>query len=93
MTHKDEIENVLIGECRPNILGLTETHITQLIEDHEVQIDGYVCVRGDSESSRTGGVLLFIDNNIKFEIVATESCVKNWWSILVKINERDLRAC
>ncbi|KMQ95301.1 hypothetical protein RF55_4490 [Lasius niger] len=74
----DEAHERMIEEGKVNI-------------DHEVQIDGYVCVRGDSESSRTGGVLLFIDNNIRFELVATESCVKNWWSILVKINERDFK--
>lgn len=91
MRHKDKIENVLIRESKPNILGFTETHVTQLVEDHELQINDYVCMRGDSESSRTGGVLLYIDKSIKFEIMAIETCERNWWTIMVKISNRDFK--
>ena len=41
------------------MIGLTETHVTKEIDDHELQIDGYVCIRGDSESSRTGGTIIY----------------------------------
>ena len=58
-------------------MGLTETHMTNQIEDHELQIKGYVCVRGDLESTRTGGVLMYIDRRIKFEIKAVEKCDGN----------------
>lgn len=88
LKHKDDIENLLMGESRPNILGFTETHITQMVEEHELQIQGYVCVRGDSESNKTGGVLLFIDNRIKYEIISINVCERNWWSITVKIIDR-----
>jgi exonuclease III len=89
LRHKDEIEDVLIKKYKPNIIGFTETHITQQIEDHELQISGYVCVRGDSESSRTGGVLLYIDRRIKFDIIAIETCEKNWWTTTVKIKDKN----
>lgn len=42
LKHKDEIENVLIGRLRPSIMGFTETHVTNMIEDHELEIEGYV---------------------------------------------------
>jgi len=28
-----------------------------MIEDHELDVNGYACVRGDSESNRTGGLI------------------------------------
>jgi len=87
--HKDEIENVLLERFRPSIIGFTETHVTHMVEDHELEINGYVCVRGNSESSRMGGVLLYVDRNIKFAIVALNTCERNWWTITIKIsNER-----
>jgi len=45
-------------------------------------------VRRDSESSRMGGVLLYIEKNIK-EIVTIEICERNSWSIMIKISNRN----
>jgi len=91
LKHKDEIENVLLGEFRPDIMGFTETHVTNAVENHELEIDGYACVRGDSETSRTGGVLLYVDKLIKFETMATENCERNWWTVTVKISDKHYR--
>ena len=57
--HEDEIENILLEKFRSNIMGFTEMHVTNMIEDHELEIKGYICVKGDSESNRTGSVLLY----------------------------------
>jgi len=91
MKHKDEIENELIIKYKPNVIGLTETHVTEQIEEFELQINGYVCVRGDSESSRTGGVLLYMKEGIRFDVIAIERCVRNWWTIIVKIKDKDYK--
>ena len=89
--HKDKIENELIGKLRPNVLGFTKTHITRMLKNHEIQIDGYVGVRGDSESNRTGGVLLYVDKRIKFEVMAMDICERNWWTITVKIINKNYK--
>jgi len=89
LKHKDEIENVYLRRFRPDILGFTETHVTEEIEDHELEINGYVCVRGDSESSRTGGVLLYIDKNIKFDVNNVNRSEGNWWTIVIKIRNKN----
>lgn len=91
MKHKDEIENLLFREFRPCLVGLTETHVTSQIEDHELQISGYVCVRGDSESIRKGGVLVYINRRIRFETKAIERCEGNWWSIIINIEDRNCK--
>ncbi|KMR04821.1 hypothetical protein RF55_420 [Lasius niger] len=72
LKHKEEIENELIIKYKPSVIGFTETHVTKQIEEHELHINGYVCVRGDSESSRTGGVLLYIKEGIRFDMIGTE---------------------
>jgi len=72
-------------------MGFTETHVTNAVENHELEIDGYACVRGDSESNRTGGVLLYVDKSIKFEIMATDNCERNWWTVTIKISDKHYR--
>jgi hypothetical protein len=89
--HKDEIEHALLGENRPSVLGFTETHVTNMIEDFELQINGYECVRGNSESSRTGGVLLYLDKSIKYEVITINTCERNWWTITVKISDKNYK--
>lgn len=44
-------------------------------------------MRCNSENQRTGGVLLYIDENIKYEILGIQSCARNWWSVIVRIND------
>jgi len=48
-------------------------------------------VRGDSESARTGGVLVYIDERIRFEVKAIEKCEGNWWSIIVYIEDKNCK--
>ncbi|EFN87672.1 hypothetical protein EAI_01350, partial [Harpegnathos saltator] len=36
-----------------------------------------------------GGVLLYIDRRIKFEIIAIEACEKNLWTIIVQMKDRN----
>jgi len=45
----------------------------------------------NSETSRTGGVLLYIKEEIKYEIISIESCDRNWWAITIKVADVNLR--
>jgi len=60
-----------------------------MVEDHELKIN--VCVRGNSESNRTGGVLLYVDRSIKFAIVALNICERNWWAITIKTSNESYK--
>jgi len=82
LNHKDKIE-VMLHRIAPSLAEFTETHVTQEVEDHELYISGYACMRGNSETSRTGGVLLYIKEEIKYEIISVESCDRNWWAIAI----------
>jgi len=63
LKHKDKIE-VILDKIAPSLAGFTEIHVTQEVEDHEL----YISVRGNSETDRTGGILLYIKKEIKLKL-------------------------
>ena len=65
--------------------------MTNQIEDHELLIDGYVCVRGNSESTKMGGVLVYIYKKIKFNIIAVDKCEGNWWAIIINVDDKNFK--
>lgn len=67
------------------ILALAETHLTNDIDDWEVDISGYILVRLDSNCRHTGGVALYIKKDLDFKIIHSEEIKKNWWTLGVKI--------
>lgn len=53
IAHKDEIESQVLEYYKSAIVVLTETRVTNDIEDNEINIKGYTVVRCDSESRDT----------------------------------------
>lgn len=84
LKHKDEIEQ-LIKLWKPEIVCLTETHITEEINDFEVNVKNYNVVRCDTCNSRTGGVLTYVKRNILFEEITNKSVEQNVWLSTVKL--------
>jgi exonuclease III len=78
--------HMMMNEYKPLIGCLTETHCTEDIEDHELDIPGYSAViRCDSHSRHTGGVLIYVRDGIKFESVNVVSCQSEYWAIEMKV--------
>lgn len=64
---------------------LSETHITEDFLDCQLKIQGYILIRCDSNSRHTGGVAsMYIDENIKFDIVCKKHLSWTWY-ICIKI--------
>lgn len=84
MIHKDEIQHQILRRINPAILALSETRLLEDIEDNEVNIPGYSIARCDAESRNTGGVMLYIRNDIRYEIVIKEK-IGNCWCIVVNV--------
>ncbi|KAK2578426.1 hypothetical protein KPH14_000973 [Odynerus spinipes] len=61
------------------IVGMTETHTTDVILDDELNIKGYNMCRCDSQNKRTGGVILYVDTMISSELVAKVTIPGNLW--------------
>lgn len=50
----------VIKKHKPLLLFMSETHLTNDVQDFEISCDGYQIIRCDSHSKRTGGVLIYI---------------------------------
>lgn len=74
--HKDKIENLIIL-TKPEILCLTETHLTNEIDESEVNIENYGMIRCNSSNSRTEGVLILVKKNIKYKVISNKNIEEN----------------
>lgn len=74
--NKDKIESLII-KLKLKILCLTETHITEDVDEEELRILNYDLIQCDSLNSRTGGVLTFIHNDLKYKIIETKNIDQN----------------
>lgn len=67
------------------ILCLTEARVTADISDVELKILNYSCVRCDSDSRHTGGVLVYVNNGIDYSNCKIFRKEKNFWLVSVKV--------
>lgn len=72
---------------KPAVLALSETRLIEDIEDSEINMPGYSVVRCDAENRNTGGVMLYIRDNIRYEIVLNQKIISNCWCIAVEIKD------
>ena len=56
---------LLIDECKPDIIGLTETWLHEDIQESEIKIPGYNTFRKDRVGKRGGGVALYVTERVK----------------------------
>lgn len=68
-----------------SIFCLTETRLTEEIQDSEITVDGYNIVRVDSDSRYTGGVVCYVHKSFKYDIIATCVLQRVYWMVVVKI--------
>ena len=84
VAHINEIK-IFVDKYEPAVLALTETHLTQMVEDQEISIEGYDVVRVDSSSRHTGGVCVYIKHGVKYSKKDEYISHKNCWVLVVKI--------
>ena len=59
------VHTMITADSRPQIIGITESWCNKDVIDSEINIDGYTLYRKDRSGSKGGGVLLYVDNNLK----------------------------
>lgn len=70
---------VLIKEKKPIMICLSETRLTDDINEQEIAIKGYNVIRCDSHTRFTGGVLIYIRKRIQYEIITSLFTEGNWF--------------
>jgi len=88
MAHKDEIQHQIMKKINPAFLALSETRLTEDIEDNEVNVLGYSMIRRNAETRNTRGVVSYVRNDIKYEIVLVKKLESNCWCVAVEVKEK-----
>jgi len=88
LAHKEEIHHLIMVKKNPAIMALTETRLTPDIDDFEVNVPGYSMVRCDSVSRKTGGSMIYVRNDIRYETLLTEKMEPNCWATAIEIKEK-----
>lgn len=68
-------------------MALSETRLSPEIEDSEVNAPGYSVVRCDGENRNTGGVMMYIRNDIKYEVIVKKKIISNCWCVAVEMKD------
>lgn len=75
----------VINQWKPAIICLVETRITDDLEKHEIEINGYKAVHTLSHSRHTGGASIYVKENLRFKTIISEILDKNMWIIGINI--------
>ena len=62
----DELQ-LILKVSSPDVVCLTETWLTNEIDDDLIKINGYICTKGDRTIKRGGGTAIYIRNGIPYK--------------------------
>ena len=71
-------------------MALSETHVISEVLDNEINIIGYDILRCDSNSTHTGGVVIYIKKEIKYVVMSKKFESKTWILSVKASFEKDL---
>lgn len=80
----DLVYNWVVKE-KPALACFAETHVTDNIGEGEIYIDGYSIESCNSFSRHTGGVLMYIRNDVRYELIEKYAFSKNFWIMSVNV--------
>lgn len=88
LRHKDDID-ILIREMKPDILCVSETHVSEDVLDHEIAFTNYNTIRANTNNNRTGGTVTYILKNFKYSILLNASnAIDGTWLTCIQIKNK-----
>ena len=64
----DDISSLILNHGKPfHILGLSESRLTETIQDTDLDIPGYNIIRNDPSKSKETGILVYISESVNFK--------------------------
>lgn len=88
IAHKDEIQYQIVDKMKPAFIALSETRVTAEIGDSEVYMPGYSAVRCDAENRNTGGAILYIRDDIKYDMIPINKIESNCWCAGIEVKDK-----
>lgn len=80
---------ILINKEKPLIVLLSETHVTENINDSEIEIENYNLLRCDSHSRHTGGCVIYYKNELLVTEKSCETYNKIVWILSIEVNSKE----
>lgn len=80
----NELEATIVSRDFDIIL-LTETHVTDMISDNEVELKNYYGIRCNSASRHTGGVSIYIKKMWQYKILWNYALDMDLWWIVLRV--------
>lgn len=78
-------------KIKPAMVFCAETCVTDAISDAELYINGYGMVRCDSNSRHTGGVVIYVRENVSFETLCVDAIDNNMWYLSIKVKTSGIK--
>lgn len=75
------------------VICLSETHLTSENDDLELSLLGYNQVSVESLSNKTGGVLIYIKDMLRYSVVSKISYDKWFWGLAINIEIEEGNSC
>lgn len=75
----------LIQKWTPEIVCISETHVTPDVQQGEIDISGYISVNCTSDNKRTGGVLIFLKSGSVFSVRYNSNKDSYLWFICIEL--------
>lgn len=82
--HVEEVHEFLLRK-KPIILLMSETCLTDEINDNEIECEGYKCFRNNSHSRPTGGCCIYVRSDLRSEVFNSSTLDEKVWILSVKI--------
>lgn len=82
---KRSIIELFINETKPLLIIIVESHVKEIDDDALIEMNGYNNVRCDSDSSHTGGVVMYIREDLSYEVILREVKQFHWWILGLKL--------
>ncbi|EZA47066.1 hypothetical protein X777_16833, partial [Ooceraea biroi] len=80
-----EVAEPIQNKPKVKIIGIGEKEMKL---DEDINVPGYDMVRCDSENRHTGGVILYIREEIKYDITLQEKVNSNCWCVAIEVKEK-----
>lgn len=66
------------------MLMLSETCLTEDINENEIECEGYQCFRNDSHSRHTGGCV-YVRSDVRVEVLNVSTLEEKVWILSLKV--------
>ena len=78
MNNFDQLE-VIVENDKPHFICLSETHVTDKINENEIRLEKYYHYSTNSNSTRTGGIILYTNENWQINKIIEKVWDYKYW--------------